>query len=310
MAICFLFACQNTTQKNQSENTNEMGITPQFFWENATMYFMLTDRFHNANPDNDQSFERKPDGSLMRGFVGGDIQGITQKIKDGYFDRLGVNVIWFTPPFEQIQGFTDEGTGKTYAYHGYWPRDWTAIDPNFGTFEDLKEMVDLAHKHGIRVLLDVIINHTGPVTSQDSQWPDNWVRTSPKCTYQDYETTIECTLVENLPDIRTESNEVVEIPDFLQKKWQNEGRLEEELQELNDFFTETHYPKVPRFYIIKWLVDYVKALGIDGFRVDTAKHVEPEVWAVLYKEASKALKAWKNENSDKKLDDLGFLYGG
>jgi alpha-amylase len=69
----------------------------------------------------------------LRGFEGGDLRGITDKINEGYFSDLGINAIWFTPIVEQVHGFVDEGTGKTYGYHGYWAKDWTAIDPNFGT---------------------------------------------------------------------------------------------------------------------------------------------------------------------------------
>ena len=87
--------------------------------------------------------------------------GITEKIREGYFTELGINAIWFTPVVEQIHGDTDEGTGNTYAYHGYWARDWTTLDPNFGTYQDLEELVETAHEHGIRILMDVVINHTG-----------------------------------------------------------------------------------------------------------------------------------------------------
>ena len=281
-----------------------------FLWENATVYFLMTDRFHNGDPSNDQSFNRKPDGAYLRSFMGGDIRGVIQKIKEGYFNNLGVNAIWFTPIFEQVKGFTDEGTGKTYAYHGYWIRDWTDVDPNFGTLEDLAELVETAHKHDIRVLMDVVINHTGPVTASDPQWPEEWVRTSPACTFEDYETTVTCTLVENLPDIRTESDEEVELPAFLQEKWRQEGRLDQELAELDDFFTCTGLPRAARFYLIKWLVDYVRELGIDGFRVDTAKHTAPSVWQELYKEALAALKAWKSEHPAEKLDDQEFFMVG
>jgi alpha-amylase len=155
------------------------------FWKNAMVYFLLIDRFNNGNKNNDLQFDRRHDGAVLRSFEGGDIAGITQKIEDGYFDSLGVNVIWFTPVFEQIKGYTDEGTGKTYAYHGYWTRDWTALDPNFGIEQELREMILKAHEHGIRILLDAVINHTGPVTTVDAQWPDDWVRVDPTCTYQD-----------------------------------------------------------------------------------------------------------------------------
>ena len=108
-----------------------------FVWEGANVYFLLTDRFNNGNPDNDINFDRTEETGVLRGFEGGDIKGITQKIKEGYFTDLGINAIWFTPIVEQIHGATDEGTGKTYGYHGYWAKDWTAIDPNFGAKKDL-----------------------------------------------------------------------------------------------------------------------------------------------------------------------------
>src|SRR5687768_7554950 len=88
-----------------------------FVWENATVYFLLTDRFHNANPANEGAYGRKKDAAKLRGFMGGDLAGITAKIKEGYFKDLGVNAIWFNPPVEQIHAGTDEGTGKSYGFH-------------------------------------------------------------------------------------------------------------------------------------------------------------------------------------------------
>jgi len=173
------------------------------FWKNATIYFLLTDRFYNGDKKNDSPFNRKKDGAVLRNFEGGDLKGITLKIKEGYFDKLGVNAIWMTPIIEQIHGSTDEGTGKTYAYHGYWAKDWTRLDPNFGTEADFAELIETAHQHGIRILMDVVVNHTGPVTEIDQQWPDSWVRTGPTCQYKDFASTVSCTLVENLPDIKT-----------------------------------------------------------------------------------------------------------
>jgi alpha-amylase len=114
-----------------------------------------------------------------------------------------VHAVWLTPFVEQIHGSVDEGTGKTYGYHGYWTRDWTAVDPALGTEDDLRALVDAAHRHGIRVLMDAVINHTGPVTPQDPPWPADWVRTDPTCSYRDYTTTVECTW-SRLPDILTD----------------------------------------------------------------------------------------------------------
>ncbi|NYJ27155.1 alpha-amylase family glycosyl hydrolase [Allomuricauda sp. ARW1Y1] len=281
-----------------------------FVWEGANVYFLLTDRFNNGNPDNDINFDRTEETGVLRGFEGGDIQGITQKIKEGYFTDLGINAIWFTPVVEQIHGATDEGTGKTYGYHGYWAKDWTAIDPNFGTKKDLEELVKTAHSKGIRILLDVVLNHTGPVTEKDPVWPDDWVRTGPKCEFTTYENTTACTLVENLPDILTESDEAVELPDALLAKWKQEGRLSKELDELQLFFERTGYPRAPRYYIIKWLTDYINDLGVDGFRVDTVKHVNENAWSDLYTEATYAFEMWKKKHQDQVLDENPFYMVG
>jgi alpha-amylase len=279
-----------------------------FIWENATVYFLLTDRFNNGNPANDHAYGRKDDAAVARGFMGGDLAGVTQKIKDGYFTDLGVDAIWITPPVEQIHAATDEGTGKTYGFHGYWARDFTAVDANLGTEKDLHELVDAAHARGLRVLLDVVMNQTGPVTEQDPVWPAEWVRTSPGCTYKDMASTISCTLVKNLPDFRTDSNEKVDLPPGLVAKWKKEGRYERETAELNDFFKRTGYPRAPRYYLMKWHSDWVRKYGFDGFRADTVKHVEPGAWKELKKVASQAYEDWKKANPSKRVaGDLPFF---
>lgn len=281
-----------------------------FVWQGANMYFLLVDRFHNADKTNDTHFDRTKTAAPLRGFEGGDLKGITAKINEGYFTKLGINAIWLTPITEQIHGGTDEGTGITYGFHGYWTRDWTAIDPNFGTEEDLAELVETAHKNGIRILLDAVINHTGPVTKKDPVWPEDWVRTSPVCSYQNYETTVTCTLVENLPDIKTESDIPVALPNFLVKKWQEEGRYEREKAELDAFFATTGYPRAPRFYIIKWLTDYIRKFGIDGYRVDTVKHTEEGVWGEFKSQCNAAFWEWKTKNPSKVLDENDFFLLG
>ena len=281
-----------------------------FVWEGANLYFLLTDRFNNGNLLNDVNFERTQEPGKLRGFEGGDIKGLTQKIKSGYFTDLGINAIWLTPVVEQIHGATDEGTGISYGFHGYWARDWTALDPNFGTKDDLKRLVEEAHSKGIRIVLDGVINHTGPVTNEDSVYPDDWVRTDNQCTYKDYESTVHCTLVKNLPDIRTESNDEIELPSFLIEKWKAEGRYDEEVAELEAFFERTGYPRAPRYYIIKWLTDYITEFGIDGYRADTVKHTEAYVWQEFRKECDYAFSEWKKNNPEKVLDDNQFYLVG
>jgi alpha-amylase len=204
----------------------------------------------------------------------------------------------------------DEGTGKTYGYHGYWTRDWTAVDPALGTKADLHALVDAAHRHGIRVLMDAVINHTGPVTPQDPAWPGDWVRTGPNCTYRDYATTVNCKLVATLPDVLTERDEPVALPSALIAKWEQEGRLAQEQAGLNAFFRRTGYPRAPRYYIIKWLTDWVREFGIDGYRIDTAKHFGEAVSAELKREAEVAFADWKRAHPSQVLDSLPFYMVG
>lgn len=297
---------------DKKEKSNEVIIKEEapFLWESANLYFLLTDRFNNGDTSNDVNYGRTSETGKLRGFKGGDIKGITQKINENYFTQLGINAIWLTPIVEQIHGGTDEGTGFTYGFHGYWTKDWTALDPNFGTADDLHELVETAHKNGIRIVLDAVINHTGPVTPQDTVWPIEWVRTGPQCDYKSYETAVTCTLVKNLPDIKTEDNEMVELPPQLVEKWKSEGRYEQEIKELDAFFERTGYPRAARFYIIKWLTDYITEFGIDGYRADTVRHIEESVWDEFKKECEYAFNTWKTNNPEKVLDDNSFYMVG
>lgn len=278
-----------------------------FLWENATVYFLLTDRFHNADKKNDLAYGRQADAAPLRGFMGGDLQGVIAKIQDGYFSRLGVNAIWITPPVEQIHEGTDEGTGKSYGFHGYWTKDFTKVDANLGSEKDFKKLVEVAHQHGIRILLDVVMNHIGPVTATDTVWPADWVRTEPTCDYKTADGAIKCTLVKNLPDILTESDKPVDLPPQLAQKWKQEGRYEREVKELNAYFSRTGFPRAPRYYLMKWHTDWIRKYGIDGFRVDTVKHVEASVWKELKQEAHIAFEEWKKANPKKKLSDDPFF---
>ena len=303
--ISFLFCGTTFAQKKKT-------VTPKtpFVWESANVYFIVTDRFNNGDKTNDHTFNRnKPTGKL-RGFEGGDIRGIIQKLDEGYFTNLGINVIWMTPIVEQVHDGVDEGTGFTYGFHGYWTRDWSSIDPSVGTKKDLAELVQKAHARGIRIMLDAVINHTGPVTPEDSVYPNDWVRTSPKCTYKSYDTYINCTLVENLPDVKTESNETVELPAFLANKWKKEGRYDKEMASLDAFFKKTGYPRAPKYYIMKWLSDYITDYGIDGYRVDTAKHTTEDVWADFKKVCDMKFAEFKKNNPKKVLDSNPFFTVG
>lgn len=303
----FLTSCSKTTLQNTHQITKS---DQPFVWNNATVYFLLTDRFNNGDQTNDINYGRTLPTAKLRGFEGGDLRGIIQKIDEGYFTDLGVNTIWMTPLVEQIHGAVDEGQGATYGFHGYWTKDWTTLDKNFGTAKDLQELVDKAHAKGIRIMLDAVINHTGPATEADGVFPNDWVRVSPQCTYDSYKMTTACTLVKNLPDILTESEQDVMLPPQLLAKWAQEGRLDQEVAELNAFFAKYNLPKAPKYYIMKWLSDYIRKYGIDAYRVDTVKHTEEQVWKVFAEICKDALKEYKAKNPTKVLDQNEFFLLG
>jgi alpha-amylase len=300
------FGLLTNSQAQTKTKTMSKTIKTPFVWEGANLYFLLVDRFKNGNPTKETFFNRTKKTAKLRGFEGGNIKGIIQKIDDNYFTNLGINVIWLTPIVEQIHDGVDEGTGTTYGFHGYWTRDWSAMDPNFGNKKDLANLVAKAHAKGIRVMLDAVINHTGPVTEMDSVWPEGWVRTGPQCKYDNYENTTSCTLVANLPDIKTESTTEVSLPPFLIEKWKKEGRYEKEIASLDAFFIRTKYPRLPKYYIMKWLTDYISEFGIDGYRCDTVKHTEEIVWLDFKTQCEFAFQLWKKKNPTKVLDDNKF----
>jgi len=301
-----LFCSANNSEAQTKKKIVKRVEKIPFVWEGANLYFLMTERFNKSEKTDEIYFERnKPTGKL-RGFEGGNIRGVIQKIDEGYFDKLGTNVIWLTPIVEQIHDGVDEGTGMSYGFHGYWTKDWTAIDPNFGTKKDLADLVEKAHAKGIRIMLDAVINHTGPVTDMDKVWPDDWVRTGPQCDYKTFIGTTECTLVANLPDVLTESQNEVNLPEFLIEKWKQENRYEQEITSLNAFFKRSEHPRTPKFYIIKWLTDYITEFGIDGYRCDTAKHTNEDVWADFKKECDIAFETWKKNNPTKVLDNNPF----
>jgi alpha-amylase len=121
LTLTILVGC-TTTQSVSEKKTRKA----PFVWEAASVYFLMTDRFYNGDKSNDTNFNRT---KLRENYVVlKDIKGITKKIDEGYFDKLGINAIWFTPIVEQIHDAVDEGTGLSYPFHGYWARDWTALD--------------------------------------------------------------------------------------------------------------------------------------------------------------------------------------
>ena len=150
--------------------------TKPFDWGNATVYFVITDRFCNGDSTNDVNYGRIVDYGSERlnaaTFHGGDFKGMLQKAKDGYFTDMGIDVLWMTDVYEQIHGWmSGSGSGNDfphYGYHGYYPLDYTQIDKNYGTVAEFRELVDNLHAQGIRVMLGANLNDPGYPTLLDA----------------------------------------------------------------------------------------------------------------------------------------------
>jgi alpha-amylase len=307
---------------------------PGAFADNPIVYFVVTDRFANGDPSNDTAYGRRREADPKADvgtFHGGDLKGITGKLKDGWFRELGVNAIWITAPYEQIHGWVVGGNKafKHYAYHGYYALDYTVLDQAMGTPDDLREMVDTAHAQGIRILFDVVMNHPGYLDLQTARelglkvlwpgsekatladyhsyidynnfafgewWGRDWVRAGLPG-YLDGGTDEHTKQLAHLPDFRTESTAHVKLPAFFAKR-----------------AAATRARELPattvRGYLVAWLTGWVREYGIDGFRADTVKHVEPAAWAELKAAASDALADWKRRHPTMKIDDQPFWMVG
>lgn len=196
-------ASASTSPISSSAATGDWGDTKydenrDFSWDDATVYFVMTDRFVNGYEGSnekaggyDHSYGRSVGEVDAENYAtrigtwhGGDLVGLQSKIDDGYFDNLGVNAIWLTAPYEQIHGAMSGQTKfKHYPYHGYWALDFTNMDQNIGSEDQLKDFITAAHKHGIRVIFDIVMNHAGypdPVTANEygfGKLSANWKKT-------------------------------------------------------------------------------------------------------------------------------------
>lgn len=345
---CVSFAFANVGAATVKEDTDVSAIAGSvvendgFTWDNATVYFLLTDRFKNGNTSNDHSYGRTldKDGKPISGwdtapgtFHGGDFAGITQAIEEGYFNDLGVNALWISAPYEQTHGYCDSGAGHFahYSYHGYYVLDYTETDANFGTPEEFETLVDTAHEHGLRVIMDIVMNHCGYNTVADMEefgfgtlldgatdfkyvienvsdfnkhidyqtsaedwgkwWGPDWIR-SGLPGYTEGGGSNELMSLAGLPDFKTEQTTPVSIPEVLKTKWTKEGTYNEKIAKYGSSNTVTGY-------LTSWLAEWVRKYGVDGFRCDTAKHVEKSSWKQLKTACVDALAEWRQNNPDK-----------
>ena len=361
---------------NNSGSSEPVVVAPDTFtWDNALVYFVLTDRFYNGDTDNDYSYYRTNKSKGFSGpdvatFHGGDIVGLTEKLD--YLDDLGVNAIWITAPYEQIHGWCSgkNGAFPHFSFHGYYAQDWTFMDQNMGTIEEFRTFVNEAHKRGIRIVMDVVMNHTGYNTIEDmitynfgnlkqtpshgwlsssSNWNENhnitnyseqgnwgnwwgkWVRAfsdQPWYTNAGYLPNGNNDLtapLSGLPDVVTESSTKVAIPTFLKTKWNAELNKNTTVASGNttgNSYKDYQLPSIsdvdwygksgdwrvdnkgaPADYLVMWLSAWVREFGIDGFRCDTAKHVDKYRWGQLKEACQSALEEWRNDSS--KVDTAG-----
>jgi cyclomaltodextrinase / maltogenic alpha-amylase / neopullulanase len=242
-------------------------------WHSSIMYFMMVDRFvdgdkSNNHPVNDPAILSKAQ------YYGGDIQGITQKIKSGYFRDLHINTIWVSPitqnPIDAWGQFHDPET-KFSGYHGYWPVTSTTVDFRLGSEADVKEMLSVAHQNGLSVLLDYVANHVHEQHSVYQQHKD-WV-----------------------------------TPLYLPDGSMNTERWDDHrLTTWFDTFLPTlnlENPKVADFMIdsaLFWVTHY----DFDGFRHDATKHIPENFWRNL----SKKVKLVSKEK-EKYIYQIGETYG-
>ncbi|HYC04541.1 MAG TPA: alpha-amylase family glycosyl hydrolase [Azospirillaceae bacterium] len=203
-------------------------------WAEDVLYFLLLDRFADGSDKNNMDVNRDEPGT----FHGGDIAGLTRKLDE--LKDLGITAIWINPIMLNIPGYVS-GNFPHWAHHGYWADDFSKMDPRFGTEDELKTLVDEAHKRGIRILLDVVYNHAG-YGSAYTKRPDarKLLRSEDFGTCGPEGDDITSCLA-GLPDFKTEDPEVAKM------------------------LIESQIPRA-------------KKAGVDGYRLDTVKHVLPEFW--------------------------------
>ena len=229
-----------------------------FDWDESVIYFMLTDRFFDGDSTNNDPYDLNYDSSKRGTYQGGDLKGITTKLD--YLDNLGVNTIWISPIVENIKYDVRSGENGEpyYAYHGYWANNFGELNPHFGTMADFHELIDAAHDRDMKIMVDVVLNHTGyglkeidgDMVNPPAGFPTDEDRT-------------------RFSDIVRQGNNV------------GSDEVVGELAGLPDIKTED--PAV-RQQIIDWQTSWIdqatteKGNSIDYFRVDTVKHVEDATW--------------------------------
>ena len=272
--------------------------------EGEILYFLLPDRFENGDTSNDRGGlegDRLTTGfdPAHKGFYhGGDLRGLIKRLD--YIEALGATAIWVAPIFKNkaVQG--PEGQ-ESAAYHGYWVTDFMSVDPHLGTNEDFKALVDAAHARGIKVYMDIIANHTADVIQfrecgiqaceyrsradypyqRDGKNPgfagdhvrtaENFARlTDPNFAYTPY-----------VPDTEKGIKNPAWLNDPIYYHNRGNSTFEDESATMGDFVglddVMTENPRVVQG-MIEIFGSWIDRFKVDGFRIDTARHVNPEFW--------------------------------
>ncbi|MGZ8687339.1 MAG: alpha-amylase family glycosyl hydrolase [Gaiellaceae bacterium] len=274
---------------------------PQSTLSSQRIYFVLTDRFANGSTSNDRGGVTGAPGvtgldtSDPGYFHGGDLAGLTARLS--YMKRLGMTAVWVTPPVVQR---TVQGTSA--GYHGYWGVDFTDIDPHLGTRDDFGHFVERAHAQGLKVFLDVVVNHTGDVVGYSgagaagAPYVDQATkpyRDTKGKTFDPALTAGTSEFPDLYPDDRSfpyrpavaEADADLKRPEWLNdvrnyhnrgdSSFSGESNTYGDFYGLDDLFTER--PDVVRGEIDLWS-NWIRDYRLDGFRLDTVRHVNPAFW--------------------------------
>ena len=284
-------------------------------WRNEIVYQLMVDRFANGDLANDYRIQK----SALARYHGGDWRGVEEHL--GYLSDLGVTAIWISPLVKNVE--TDAGVD---GYHGYWTQDFTQLNPHFGDLASLRRMIDAAHERGIKVILDIVVNHVGqlfyydinlngqadervegagtlispkPPACDPTKVPPKFCQTSPTGHINEYDPDYDPRGVQAWTSLGEagpapivfaydpESNHMPPGPRIFQeaRAYNRRGRVWEwntEQTEFGDFpgglkDINTRDPEV-RQALIKVFSHWVELTDLDGFRIDTLKHVEHEFW--------------------------------
>jgi len=279
--------------------------------EDEVIYFVMPDRFENGDPSNDRgglTGDRLGTGydPTSKGFFhGGDLKGLRRRL--GYIQGLGATAIWLTPVFRNkaVQGPKGQ---ESAGYHGYWITDFTQVDPHLGTDADFKTLVDAAHARGMKVYMDIVVNHTADVLyfaecEGKNQCPYRSIADYPyqrrggvtgppinrgfagerhgsasnfsRLTDPNYAYTVKVAPAEK--DIKRPAwlNDPIYYHNRGDSTFRGESSTMGDFVGLDDVFTEN--PRVVSG-MIEIFGEWIDKYRVDGFRIDTAQHVNPEFW--------------------------------